>query len=65
MNGDTIVLDAPARRRPRLPLRWPRAALGLLLPAGALLAAEAGVRSGLIAPNLLPALQNLLGPKSR
>lgn len=36
-------------------LRLPRAALGLLLPVLALLAAEAGVRSGLIPANLLPA----------
>jgi sulfonate transport system permease protein len=46
--------DTGVRRRPfRQPL--PRAALGLLLPALALLAAEVGVRTGAIPANLLPA----------
>jgi sulfonate transport system permease protein len=43
--------DAGARRT----LRMPRAAVGLLLPVLALIAAEAGVRTGLIPANLLPA----------
>lgn len=46
----TFPVQAPSRA-PRLP----RAMLGLLLPAAVLLAAEAGVRYGLVAPNLLPA----------
>lgn len=41
--------------RPALHWRLPRAAWGLLLPALVLLGAEAGVRSGLIPGNLLPA----------
>ena len=43
--------DTGARRT----LRLPRAAVGLLLPLLALIAAEAGVRTGLIPANLLPA----------
>ena len=57
MARDTLAAPAPvagdtgARRTPRLP----RAALGLLLPLLALIATEAGVRTGLIPANLLPA----------
>lgn len=57
MARDTLAAPAPvaggtgARRTPRLP----RAAVGLLLPLLALIAAEAGVRTGLIPANLLPA----------
>ena len=57
MARDTLAAPAPvagdtgARRTPRLP----HAALGLLLPLLALIAAEAGVRTGLIPANLLPA----------
>ncbi|UQV44596.1 ABC transporter permease [Janthinobacterium lividum] len=59
MARDTLAAPASARDtgvRHRLfcqPL--PRAALGLLLPALALLAAELGVRTGAIPANLLPA----------
>ena len=48
--------DTGARRR----LRIPRAAVGLLLPVLALIAAEAGVRAGLIPANLLPAPSQVL-----
>ncbi|MDB5909975.1 MAG: transporter permease [Massilia sp.] len=51
MNTRSIAVRsaaAPAKPAPRLPL-------GLLLPALLLLAAEAGVRSGLVPANLLPA----------
>ncbi|MED5616972.1 ABC transporter permease [Janthinobacterium sp. P210005] len=59
MARDTLAAPAPAHDtgvrhklfRPPLP----RAALGLLLPALALLAAELGVRTGAIPANLLPA----------
>lgn len=59
MARDTLTAPASAHDtgiRPRLfrqPL--PRAVLGLLLPALALLAAELGVRTGAIPANLLPA----------
>lgn len=59
MARDTLAAPAPTHdtgvrhRLLRLPL--PRAALGLLLPALALLAAELGVRTGAIPANLLPA----------
>ena len=58
MARDTLTApaaDADADAGTRRKLRLPRAALGLLLPVLALLAAEAGVRSGLIPANLLPA----------
>ena len=51
MNTRSITLPAPAPIRGR---RW-RVPLGLLLPTFALLAAEIGVRVGLIPPNQLPA----------
>jgi sulfonate transport system permease protein len=51
MNPASIELAAPAPPR-RLALRLP---LGLVLPAAVLLAAELGVRSGLVPANLLPA----------
>ncbi|OBV38554.1 ABC transporter permease [Janthinobacterium psychrotolerans] len=47
--------EAQADTGARRALRMPRAAVGLLLPALALIAAEAGVRAGLIPANLLPA----------
>lgn len=59
MARDTLAAPAPTHdtgvrhRLLRLPL--PRAALGLPLPALALLAAELGVRTGAIPANLLPA----------
>ncbi|OEZ49944.1 putative aliphatic sulfonates transport permease protein SsuC [Janthinobacterium sp. MP5059B] len=59
MARDTLAAPAPAHdtgvrhKHFRPPL--PRAALGLLLPALALLAAELGVRTGAIPANLLPA----------
>ena len=57
MARDTLAAPAQAHdtgvRRKLPPL--PRAALGLLLPALALLAAELGVRTGAISANLLPA----------
>lgn len=49
------TLTAHGTPRPALRWRLPRAAWGLLLPALALLGAEAGVRTGLIPGNLLPA----------
>lgn len=59
MARDTLAAPAPAHdtgmRHSRLRLPLPRAALGLLLPALALLAAELGVRTGAIPANLLPA----------
>ena len=51
MNTRSIALPSPAAARGP---RW-RAPLGLLLPAALLLAAEAGVRAGLVPANLLPA----------
>ena len=56
MARDTLTARASeAETGERRTLRLPRAALGLLLPVLALAAAEAGVRSGLIPANLLPA----------
>lgn len=54
MNKQTLAFDK-ATPSPSNRLRLPRAAWGLLLPLLALLAAEAGVRSGVIPDNLLPA----------
>jgi len=56
----TIVATAPARRGLR-GRRIPPALLALLLPASLLLAAEAGVRYGLIASNMLPAPSAIIG----
>ncbi|WP_295997517.1 ABC transporter permease [Rugamonas sp.] len=64
-NADTApappsALPEPARRAtPRW--RTPPALWSMLLPASLLLAAEAGVRLGLIAPNLLPAPSAIAG----
>jgi len=61
MARDTLAAPASASASAacdpgtRRTLRLPRAALGLLLPVLALIAAEAGVRTGLIPANLLPA----------
>ncbi|WP_077037833.1 ABC transporter permease [Pelomonas sp. KK5] len=58
-NAETELSQAaPPLRLPRP--RVPRAALGLLLPAAALLALELAVRAGWIASQLLPAPSELL-----
>lgn len=54
MNTHSISLP---RAAPRRSLRVP---LGLLLPATLLSAAEVGVRSGMVAPNMLPAPSQVL-----
>lgn len=55
MTSRSIELDAAPARWPLAGKRLPRALLGALLPGAALLAAEAGVRAGLVPANLLPA----------
>lgn len=58
MERQAITLEAPPQSPPRSPPRraWRRLGfpLGLLLPALALIGAEAGVRAGLVPANLLP-----------
>lgn len=62
MTTRSIELDtALASNWPEPGKLLPRALLGLLLPGAALLAAEAGVRSGLVPANLLPAPSEIAG----
>ncbi|NMM28564.1 MAG: ABC transporter permease [Glaciimonas sp.] len=62
MTTSSIELDTALATSPREADKLvPRVLLGLLLPSAALLAAEIGVRSGLVPANLLPAPSEIAG----